>query len=268
VGSRVPVTSDAIEPSTDEEAMLSCLPADGTGMSNPRLKERLGWDDDRYFAARDRLVDREAVMLGRGRGGVVRRIVPSPGGPASLEDTTVEEQAGKEKNLYRPMRAVIAGEWARDMRLEPLAVEITAFQGRRETGGRFTRPDIVAVEVRTFRYLPGKTLEVITFEVKPSYAIDVTCVYEALAHRGAATRSYVVLHVPNPASYQAELDVIERAAVDHGIGLIVAENPASYAEWETRADAVRVQPDPARLEDFIHRQLSDTTKNLIKQQIG
>jgi hypothetical protein len=35
---------------------------------------------------------------------------------------------------------------------------------QRLTGGRWTRPDLVSVAVRTYRYLPGKHMEVVTFE--------------------------------------------------------------------------------------------------------
>lgn len=38
-----------------------------------------------------------------------------------------------------------------------------------------------------------------TFEVKPSDAIDVTAVYEVLAHLRSATHAYVIFHVPDDA---------------------------------------------------------------------
>jgi hypothetical protein len=165
------------------------------------------------------------------------------------------------------MRDVIAGEWSSDHRVHPLAVEITASQGRRETGGRYTRPDITAVEVRSYRYLPSKTLEIITFEVKPQVVLDVTCVYEALAHRAAATMSYVLLHVPQPNLPQAELDAIEAAAASQGIGMIVAGSPSHYETWETRVKAIRQEPEPQRLDDFIHTQLSEKARDLILRAI-
>jgi len=79
-----------------------------------------------------------------------------------------QEVIDREASLYEPMRAVIQADWAKDERFDFLAVEITAQQGRRQTGGRFSRPDIVAVEVRIPRYLPTKSLEVVTFELKAS----------------------------------------------------------------------------------------------------
>jgi len=60
---------------------------------------------------------------------------------------------------------------------------------------------------------------------------------------------------------------IEEAARDHGIGLIVAEHPSDYATWTTLVDADRHEPDPRRLDDFIHIQLSEATRESIRQRI-
>ncbi|MDW5327155.1 hypothetical protein [Plantactinospora sp. KLBMP9567] len=69
----------AVDPAAlhgDHQAMFAALPADSTTISNPNLQRRLGWDSDRYFRARDGLVDMGLVVRGRGRGGVVRRLLP------------------------------------------------------------------------------------------------------------------------------------------------------------------------------------------------
>ena len=180
-----------------------------------------------------------------------------------MAETSEEPVEARERDLYEPMRDVIHRDWARDQRIEPLAVEITALQGRRDTGGRYTRPDIVLVELKSYRYIPGKTLEVVTFEIKPRGAIDVTCVYEALAHRRAATRSFVLLHVPNADDPTAGLDAVQAEAGNHGIGMIVASEPDDYETWITRVDARRVAPDPSQLDDFIHTQLSERARDQI-----
>jgi hypothetical protein len=73
------------------------------------------------------------------------------------EETLYEHEAA----LYEPLRRVIQADWAKDHQTEPLTVEITAARGRRSTGGRWTRPDIVSVAVKTYRYVPGKFIEVV-----------------------------------------------------------------------------------------------------------
>lgn len=274
-----------VDPSTlhgDHQALFAALPADGTTLSNPTLQKQLGWDSERYFRSRDVLVDMGLVVRGRGRGGVVRRVLPETtaeertvavvvetGADPATTAATVEAAIKNELALYDPMRQVIATDWAKDHRRDPLAVEITALQGRRATGGTWSRPDIVSVEVRTFAYVPGKYLEVATFEVKAANAINVQAVYEALAHRRAATHSYVLLHVPAEQADQLEdavADVAE-AARTHGIGVITAADPNDYDTWEDREEARRIEPDPERLNAFVATQLTDATRDLISRRL-
>lgn len=262
--------------------LFTTLPADGTTVGNLTLQRRLGWNPDRYFSARDALVDLGLVARGRGRGGVVRRIlsdtaveertvavVVEAGSDPATTVATVEAAIKNELALYDPMRYVLATSWAKDHRREPLAVEITALQGRRATGGVWSRPDLVSVEVRTFAYVPGKYLEIATFEVKAANAINVQAVYEALAHRRAATHSYVLLHAPTEQAGQLEdaiADVAE-AARAHGIGVITVADPQDYDTWEDREEARRVEPDPERLNTFVATQLSDNTRDLISRRL-
>ncbi|OLB82734.1 MAG: hypothetical protein AUI14_00070 [Actinobacteria bacterium 13_2_20CM_2_71_6] len=171
--------------------------------------------------------------------------------------------------IYEPVREVIAGSWARDRGITALIVEITAQQGRRPTGGTWTRPDLVGVEVRTFDYVPGKRLEVITFEVKAANAIDVRAVYEALAHRAAATRSYLILHVPvdEAGRWEASVARVAEAARHQGIGVLTVGDPGDYQTWRQREEAIRVEPEPERLNEFIATQLSPKTRALISRSL-
>lgn len=263
----------------DNQTLFDQLPEDGRTLSNIALQRKLGWSTNRYFAVRDALVDAGMVTRGRGRGGTVRRTAPdSPVDRRTvsvvIEDgadpsATVEATIKNELALYEPMRSVIAGDWAKDHRTDPLAVEITALQGRRSTGGTWSRPDITSVEVRTFAYVPGKHLEVVTFEVKAANAITVQAVYEALAHRRAATRSYVLLHVPTAEAEVLQVGVSDVALVarSHGVGVVTVGDPNNYETWEEIEEPRRVEPDPERLDAFIATQLSDKTRNLVSKRL-
>lgn len=259
----------------DEDRLLARLPEDGSPRGNNALITELGWDEDRYYRVRNSLEDRGRLRRWKGRGGTVRRVtaatsIPVVTIPAEADTPQEVEQAiRRELDLYEPMQAVIAGDWAKDHRSDPLAVEITAQQGRRPTGGTWTRPDIVSVEVRTFPFVPGKFLEVVTFEVKPSTSINVQAVYEALAHRRAATRSYVIAHVPPAAQTELEGVLLEVAAEARriGIGLVVAEDPENYETWDEQEEAQRHEPDPERLDAFIATQLSEEAKTAISRRL-
>jgi protein tyrosine phosphatase (PTP) superfamily phosphohydrolase (DUF442 family) len=166
------------------------------------------------------------------------------------------------------MRAVIERDWARERRQDLLAVEITALGGRRPDG-IWSRPDITTVEVRTFEFVPGKHLDVNTFEIKSHNAVNVQAVYEALAHRRAATRSYVLFYIPpeRAAALKDDVDDIAAVARTHGIGVVTAADPEDYDTWDELEEAKRVQPDPEKLNDFIAAQLSEPTRTLISRRL-
>jgi hypothetical protein len=125
----------------------------------------------------------------------------------------------------------------------------------------------VAVEVKTYLYVPGKHLNVTTFEIKPSDAIDVSAVYEALAHRRSATHSYLVLHVPGAAELEPVVDEVCRVARSHGVGVITVADPARYETWDEREEAVRSEPDPERLDHFIVTQFTRRTADAVARAL-
>lgn len=139
---------------------------------------------------------------------------------------------------------------------------MVARQGRRATGGTWSRPDLVSVEVLNLLYFPSKILEVVTYEVKPADAVDVQCVYEALAHRRAATHAYVMLHVPvkRKSAMNETIQTIVSIARSHGVGVVSFADASDYGTWEEVAVAERAEPDPERLNAFIDTQLPDSVK--------
>jgi hypothetical protein len=249
-----------------EDLMVTKLREFGGFSGNMSLQRELQWDESLYWPVRNRLYDRGLVTLGRGRGGsvtLVERATTKPVGEAAQPPTPTPLAA--ESALYEPIAAVLRRDWIKDYRLRQSLVEITAAQGRRHTGGTWTRPDLVVAGLRIFPHLPGKYFDLFTFEVKPYWAIDVTAVYEALAHRRAATQSYVWFHVPTDKA--AELTNLVEAVVSEakrfGIGLVVATDPGSYETWDFRVEATRAEPDPEVLNDFISVQLSPSAKDEI-----
>lgn len=251
-----------------QEALVEKVRELGGSAGNTRLLRELGWPEDDYWPIRDKVVDLGLLRRYRARGGAVA-IAP----PAAAEEAPEAIDLGQqpqpavpqapqpgEKDLYEPMAEVLRGPWARDSRFRHQIVEVTASQGRRNTGGTWTRPDVVVAALRVFSFLPGKYFDLITFEIKPSWALNVTGVYEALAHRRAATQSYLWMHCPNPDEEVELLDRIVEEAERHGIGVIVASDPSNYETWDQRCDPIRVEPDPELLNEFIALQVSDGAK--------
>lgn len=259
---------------TMQDALIQQVRQLGGNAGNTRLIRELGWPEDDYWPIRDRVVDLGILRRYKARGGAVALVPPAePEGqaPAQVEGVIDQEQpaqrAGQqppeptERDLYAPVATVLRGPWAKDSRFRYQIVEITASQGRRNTGGAWTRPDVVVAALRIFPFLPSKFFDLITFEVKPSWALDVTAVYEALAHRRAATQSYVWLHCEDQAQNREALNRIVEEAERHGIGVIVASDPGNYETWETLADPLRVEINPEALNEFIALQISDGAKD-------
>lgn len=231
---------------------------------NISLIRELGWPDEQYWSIRDHLVDAGELTLGRGRGGSVRRPTDAVGTLGEQASAT-DSDGQREEDLYEPLATLIRNQWVKDQRFQRFIVEITARQGRRETGGAWTRPDIVVVSLTTLLYVPGKHFEVVTFEVKPWYSLDVTGVYEALAHYRASTRSYLLAHIDentlNQETTDRYLQRIDDEAKRHGIGFVIVTDMTDYGTWEERVESVHREPTPYLLNDFATLQLSDGAKN-------
>jgi hypothetical protein len=257
--------------STDEQQLLDHVPADGTGIGNKSLRELLGWDEDKYWKIRDTLVDGEIIRLGRGKGGSVARILAQTEGTSqSINDSTLPPAEISEDALYEPLEIILRDKWCKELRFDEFVIQITARQGRRETGGKWTRPDIVVVSVVSYLNLPGKHVDVITFEVKTHENFDVSSVYEALAHLRAATRAYLVVCVPkdNRDSLEPVIEVVTSECSRHGVGFIVVPGDiSSYDTWEFLVDASPAQGNPARIDDFLERQLSEDNKRRLRRYI-
>jgi hypothetical protein len=248
----------------------------GGHAGNVTLQRELGWEEETYWPIRDRLVDSGLLELGRGRGGSVSIVTQaSPvqtNAPAPATEpvpAAILPRRTTEAELYDPVAEVLRKQWARDLRFRSHVVEVTARQGRRDTGGTWTRPDIVTAALRVFPHVPGKFFDLITFELKPFDGIDVTAVFEALSHRRAATQAYVWLHVPVGEESGVELIAllkrIEEEASRHGVGMIVGADPSDYSSWDLRLRAVRFEPDPESLNEFIAQQLSGLARDELAQ---
>lgn len=117
--------------------------------------------------------------------------------------------------------------------------------------------------------MPGLHLEVWTFEIKTTEAVDVSSVYEAVAHARFATRSYLVFPWPaRPTPDQNErLDAIRGEAERHGIGLIVFVNPGDYETWQEHVPPARTRAEFSRIDEFIAQQISDEAKSDLQEQL-
>lgn len=263
---------------TNESTFLNALIEAGGSVSNPTLRGSLDWSDEKYWRVHQSLWETGRIEKGRGRGGTVLLVSPDNEG-ASAEivaelsvdalDKATEEVAAQiptasEVDLYQPIYGQLSKHWARVQQLDECFCEIVAHQGRRETGGSWSRPDLCIVGSRKFEFYPARVFELHTFEVKASTDVTIKGVLEALAHREAATRSYVLYHTGDKGfSSYPENSRIEELASRHGVGVIVANDVNDFESWETVVPAQRSFSDPEAMNTFIGRSLSKITQKKI-----
>lgn len=133
------------------KAFLDTLPVDGSPVGNIALQRQLSWDDEIYRAVKESLVDAGITKTGRGYGGTVSlatspsvEILEELGPPPNGDVTEMSAVPRRELDLY-PSFEESLNNWARAQEWNDHIVRQVANQGRRATGGVWTRPDFVVI---------------------------------------------------------------------------------------------------------------------------
>jgi hypothetical protein len=231
--------------------------AEGDPIPNGQLRRVLGLSESDFWTLRNDLVTWELAYVGRGQGGSTgawrRRGFEAGRGDF---DPRVEE------TLYAPIRDVLKLHFFVGSDEYRSVVDITARQGSRSTGGRWTRPDITAVERQRCELVGAIGWDVYTFEVKPCDNWDITCVHEAHAHGRNATRPYSFLLATD--LKEPGLLAVRDEAVRLGVGLIVATDVRDYDTWRFLVEPERHPADPISVEEFLAQQLSSDAQATIR----
>lgn len=249
-----------------EEFVASLVDLGGV-CGNGRLRSSLGWDEEFYWKVQGQLVQDGTIVPGRGQGGSVRHVASDETnlGPNLEVELSETPRQQRERPLYQPIKREIETKWIERFGFDAVRVEETHSQGSKNTGGTFTRPDVTAVGVKQYVYLP-KRIEVVTFEIKPNDQVGVMGVLEAIAHREAAHRSYVIFAVSRQVfDNSTEGDRAMELAQKYGVGIILTEQPDQVGSWEVVLDAIRHEPDPARLDRFLGDLPSEAFRNQISK---
>ena len=240
---------------------VAALKKSGGSSGNRALRQRLGWEEEFYWRVQGRLIEKGIIAPGRGMGGSVH-LTDRLEEPVSVghELPDAQNESIKESDLYRPLKQSIQKNWINRFGFDEVRVDETHSLGKRDTGGKFTRPDITAVGVRRYKYAT-KRLEVVTFEVKAGDSVGIMGVLEAIAHRESAHRAYVIYATSKEKLESShENDRIFEISQKYGIGVILAENPVAVEDWEIVLDALRHEPDPDRLDRFLDEVPTEDTK--------
>jgi len=262
----------------DAKELWEKLEVSGKSKGNYALMRELGWDGtpQRYWDARNKLVDHGIADTGRGRGGSVKRalnVTLVATDDDSITITKPEQNAEEkelERELYQPIKQTLESNWPSFTSIQKYRFDLTAYGGSRATGGKWSRPDIALVSYNEYEFVPVKHFEVTTFEVKKHNAIDVTAVYEAVAHLRRANNAYVILQVPvdKKDDLKDRVDEVFSVALEHGIGLIIVEELDKFETWDIMLDAKYNDADPRELERFIRAQMTPETRDEIRKWVA
>jgi hypothetical protein len=173
--------------------LLAALPNDGSTVGNYSLRSKLNLDDETYAEAKGELRSADLIEVGVGYGGTVART-------SAISDANVAEEPSPaglvklEKELYEPFVDWLRSSLA-DQELHFAEARVTATpKGYKAGSGRWSHPDITAVHVFRYDWLPEITVEVSSYEVKRAAdATKLESVYEAAAHGRWAHRVSLVV---------------------------------------------------------------------------
>lgn len=249
--------------------MLVLLPQDGTPVLNRVMRVMLaralsaGIDEERYLAARQKLVDRGQAGLKAGQGGRILLKSRSVARQTSCEDVP---DGWTEARLMPCLRKYLDG---------PIQGELDILRGAKylacdtssigKTGVQWARPDFTLISVKLFKLLPGVEFDVHSFELKTeSGGASDLAVYEALAQTRFTNFGYLVWHLPRGSKFERKLSGIEKQCSQHGVGFIRAHEPQHCETWDILVEPVRKSTPSAEIDLFLDERLQDAQRRQIR----
>ena len=260
-----------------KERILKALREESNGrLTKNELVKKFFLDPgkDLYYDAEQELVDEGHIERCRGpKGGI--KLVQRGDSQSQIDpesnDSTAEESLRKEKDHYALVVRQIKEHWTEERSVKHVYVAKTADQGARKTGGRWSRPDITLCTVSEWIFLARPEGEVITIEIKLFDDVDVTGVYEALAHKSCSHYSYLmIVNFPKQElvhEKKENFDKIMVAATRHGIGIIKVLNSDDWNTWEFLLEPTRSDAAPQEINDFLYGQFPKSERDEFERKI-
>lgn len=220
-----------------------------------------GRPNDAYYDAEQALVDEGRIERRRGRRGGIYLLPPAEDVAEEADGLPLvanEIQVEREIEHYQPALNEILENWTEQPGFTHVFGSITGMQGRRATGGRWSRPDIVLCTISDWLFSSRPEGDVRTIEVKRFEATDVVAVYEAVSHKARSHYAYLLI-VNFPAELnddqQKDFDLILSTAGQHGIGVITAVDTSDWGTWEFQLYPTRSSADHQAINDLLFDQV-------------
>lgn len=253
--------------------LFDATPKDGKSIPNgvalqkvqktAKASLKLAVSKDLYFEIRNELIAKGELGKGPGRGGSVYRIEGTTTAAKKVKQNKTSEQA-----LYPPLEEYLEQTWTAENDIKHFVVDRTANLGRKKTRGIWTRPDLSLVAIHTFAYIPGKTIELVTFEVKPANNFGIEGVFETAAHSRAAHRSYLMIHTPDgKPDREDKFDRLVSECERFHLGLIIFDKPKEWETFDTVLEADRHNPNPADVNAFIRDVMHKPQREMVSEML-
>jgi hypothetical protein len=248
------------------ERIRALLPKDGSTVGNTYLIRTLGVQLDDYLSARAELEAEGAIIRGVGRGGSVRLAKPV----AEAIEPKAVGGVKEENDLYAPLKKWFDSVWGVEYKPPDFyACKISASpKGHKRQSGKWSRPDLSLVTVASAEFfVPSKTLEVTTVEVKRYPDLDVVAVFEAASHGKFGHQSYLAVEwlesedMDKPGSSKVATDVLKEAE-RFGVGVLQMRQREHSWEVQEVLEPRRSLPDPEECSGFIERVFEEYHKQI------
>jgi hypothetical protein len=264
----VPVSVDDIA-----KQMLVLLPEDGAPVLNRVMRVMLARalsadiDEDRYLAARQKLIERGQIGVTNGQGG---RLFLRLRHAARPRRNPAPQDGWAEASLMPWLEKYLDG---------PIQRGLDVLRGTRcltcntskagKSGAQWARPDYTLISVKQFRLLPGVEVDVHSFELKTESggATDLA-VFETLAQTRFTNFGYLVWHLPGGSKFEKKLPTIEKQCGHYGIGFIRAREPKQFETWDILVEPMRKSTPAAEIDLFLDERLQDAQRNQLRSLLN
>lgn len=258
---RAPAASLVAGLSKTAVRILDNTPVDGTSIGGAALRAAINLDNDAYSKGLRELQQSNAITVGPGRGGSIRRtssIDPSPS-----EGAATVAPARLEKDLYRPFVEWLQSSWPEVSSDSLQEAMITATpRGWKKDSGTWTRADVIQLRVDRYELLPRgqrTQLELSSYGIKPRGVPRVEWVFEAAAQARWAHRSTLVIETPD-STWAAEERIVNEVR-RFNLGLYyMTRNKSSQFDVRVILEPGLQSPEPGDLEEAIRRFISQSGK--------
>ena len=260
------------ELSSDERAFLNEIPSNGNSETHHSVYRALGWDDLRFWKARDGLVQRGLIKTAPGKLGVAyQRIQVSPLDELSQVDEEIDEaevqeiiKAPSPSNQLHDYFSSAIEKWALENHFANYFIEVASKLERNVV--RFeSRPDLVLASLETFQFLPNKYIEVLSYMVRGMHDWSLEAVFETASFARFSNRSFLALQKDIRTGPPAGLEArIEEECRRLGVGLIIFEDPGDYATFQFKVAPQKTFFDPRETDRLLESFSSENRAKLLR----